>query len=113
MAATSSERVLYAAKSRKWNSTQNNKFPSEFPTEHTANIEWIKKTEEENARRVEEEGRAREELLRNGGELQRKDGETGGRNRKRGEGRGKWIILGIVGVIIAMRAWQRYKENTL
>lgn len=100
MAATSSERVLYAAKSRKWNSTQNNKFPSEFPTEHTANIEWIKKTEEENARRVEEEGRAREELLRNGGELQRKDGETGGGIGREVRGGGSGLFWGLLVLLL-------------
>lgn len=39
---------------------------------------------------------------------------TGGK-KKGGKdvGRGKWIVFGVVGVILAMRAWQRYKENTL
>jgi len=110
MAATSAERVLYATKSRKWNSTQNNKFPIEFPTEHAENLEWIRKTEEESARRrVEEEARTQEELQRKG--EQRKEMEKAGEKK---DGRsGRWIIFGVVGAIIAMRAWQRYKDNTL
>lgn len=111
MAATSVERATYAAKSRKWNSTQNNKFPTEFPAEHAVNIEWIRKTEEEAARkRAEEELRAGEELLRKG--YKTKGQEQRGRQKK-SDGKAKWIILGIVGALIAMRAWQRYKENTL
>jgi hypothetical protein len=105
MAATSAERVLYAAKSRKWNSTQNNKFPSEFPTEHAANLEWVKKTEEEAAarKRTEEEARERRGQIEPAGKIQ--DGAK--RNR---DGSGKWWIIGVVGLIVAMRAWQRYKE---
>jgi len=112
MAATSAERVLYASKSRKWNSTQCPKFLTEFPTEHAANLEWIQNAENAAAqRRAEQEIRAREEAQRGrGGE-----GDRAGRNQKGGKdsGRGKWIVLGVVGVILAMRAWQRYKENTL
>ena len=111
MAATSAERIVYASKSRKWNSTQNNKFPTEFPSEHAENLEWIRKTEEETARK-----RAEEEL-RALGESQNKGHKTKGqelrKKQKRSEGAAKWIIIGIVGALIAMRAWQRYKENTL
>ena len=105
MAATSAERVVYASKSRKWNSTQNNKFPIEFPSEHADNLEWITKTDEEAAR-----NRAEEEIQRKG--YQAKEQEQRG-NKKKSGGKGKWIIIGIVGVLIAVRAWQRYRENTL
>ena len=105
MAATSAERVLYATKSRKWNSTQNNKFPTEFPTEHAANLEWVRKTEEEEAarRRAEEEARGRRGQI----ELAEKKQDLAKRNR---DGSGKWWIIGVVGFLVAMRAWQRYKE---
>ena len=104
MAATSAERVVYAAKSRKWNSTQNNKFPAEFPTEHAANLEWIRKTEEEaSARR-----RVDEELLAQENSRLRRTGQRTA--KKRSDGRGKWIILGVISVFVAMRAWQRYNE---
>jgi hypothetical protein len=114
MAATSAERVLYAAKSRKWNSTQHNKFPIEFPVEHAANLEWIRKTEEEAARkRAEEELRGIEnkaEQERNALQQQQLQGARGG--KARGEGfAGKWIVVGVVGVVIALRAWQRYQEG--
>ena len=33
--------------------------------------------------------------------------------KKGSSGRGKWIILGVIGVLVALRAWQRYKENAL
>jgi hypothetical protein len=102
MAATSAERIAYASKSRKWNSTQINKFPIEFPTEHAENLEWIRKAEEEAVRR-----RADEELHRKEEEAKNKEVD------KKSESRVKWIIIGVVGVIIAIRAWQRYKENTL
>jgi len=111
MTATSAERIVFASKSRKWNSTQNNKFPTEFASEHTENLDWIRKTEEEAARkRAEEELRAREELQRKGNKTK---GLESSANQKKSDGRGKWIFIGIVGVIIAVRAWQRYKENTL
>ena len=111
MAATSAERIVYASKSRKWNSTQNNKFPTEFPSEHAENLEWIRKTEEQAARkRAEEELRAREELQRKGYKTKGQD-QRG--KQKKWDGMGKWIIIGIVAALIAMRAWQRYKENTL
>jgi predicted negative regulator of RcsB-dependent stress response len=33
---------------------------------------------------------------------------------KRGSsGTGKWIIFGVLGVLVVLRAWQRYKENVL
>lgn len=102
MTATSAERIVYASKSRKWNSSQNNKFPIEFPAEHTANLEWIRQTEEEAARR-----RADEELRGTG---ERRNQES---VRRKSDGKGKWIVIGVIGIIIAMRAWQRYKENTL
>lgn len=105
MAATSAERAVYASKSRKWNSTQNNKFPTEFPSEHADNLEWIKKTDEEAAR-----NRAEDDIQRKG--HQTKELEQRGKQKK-SDGRGKWIIIGIVGALIAMRAWQRYRENTL
>src|SRR5271154_6751040 len=105
MAATSAERVLYAAKSRKWNSTQNNKFATDFPTEHAVNLEWVRKTDEEAARkRVEEEAKGRA-----GHQEQPKKEQVAKRKR---EGSGKWWIIGVVGIIVAMRAWQRYKEVT-
>lgn len=105
MAATSAERVLYAAKSRKWNSTQNNKFPNEFPTEHVANLEWVIKTEEEAAarKRAEEEAQGRQ------GHIVQREKKKDLGERKR-DGSGKWWIIGVVGFIVAMRAWQRYKE---
>lgn len=111
MAATSAERILYAAKSRKWNSTQNNKFPVEFPTEHAANLEWIRKTEEEAARRrADEEERGMERQVEVERMLQHKQREG---NKRKGDGRsGKWILVGVVGVIVALRAWQRYHEGT-
>src|SRR5271170_3592616 len=120
MAATSAERIVYASKSKKWNSTQNNKFPIEFPTEHTANLNWIRQVDEENARRAEEETRAKEELQRKGGGgrglqngLKGKNDGANGAGGAGGDGRAKWIVLGVVGFIIAVRAWQRYRENTL
>jgi hypothetical protein len=106
MAATSAERVLYAAKSRKWNSTQNNKFATEFPTEHAENLEWVRKTEEEAARK-----RAEEEAKGRAGPKEQPKKEREVAKRKR-EGSGKWWIIGVVGLIVAMRAWQRYKEVT-
>jgi hypothetical protein len=111
MAATSAERVLYAAKSRKWNSTQNNKFHIEFPTEHAANLEWIKKTEEEAVRRrAEEELRGNERQM----ELERMQQykQQEGNKRKGDGGSGKWLLVGVVGIIVALRAWQRYQEGT-
>jgi hypothetical protein len=57
-----------------------------------------------------EEVRAREESQRK--EEQRVK-EKDVRIKKRETGRGKWVLLGVIGVIIAIRAWQRYKENTL
>ena len=96
---------VYAAKSRKWNSTQNNKFPIEFPSEHAANLEWIRKTDEEAAR-----NRAEEEVQRIG--YQTKELEQRGKQKK-SDGKGKWMIIGILGALIAVRAWQRYRENTL
>ena len=117
MAATSAERVLYAAKSRKWNSTQNNKFPTEFPTEHDANLDWIRKAEEDAARR-----RADEELrgIQRQAEQdkmhqiqQQQAGQRGNKVKRDGKGgTGKWIIVGVVGIIVALRAWQRYQEGT-
>lgn len=106
MVATSAERVLYAQKSKKWNSAQNYKFPIEFPAEHAANLEWIKKTEEEEAarRRVEEELRARGELP-SGRNVRQEAGKRGS------DGRGKWIVIGVVGVLVAMRAWQRFNDG--
>jgi hypothetical protein len=106
MTATPAERVIYAAKSRKWNSTQNNKFPVEFPAEHAANLEWIRQTEEEAARRQADEG-----LLGTG--EQRRRGPSQEFVQRKSDGMGKWIIIGVIGIIIAMRAWQRYKESTL
>ena len=105
MAATSPERVIYASKSRKWNSTQSSKFAVEFPTEHAENLEWIRKTDEENARRrVNEEARIKEEQR---GQAIR-DKEVA---KRKGDGRGKWAFIGFVGIAIALRAWQRYKEG--
>lgn len=109
MAATSAERVLYAAKSRKWNSTQNNKFPAEFPLEQAANLEWIRKAEEAARKRAEEELRGieraeQEKTLQRQG--QQVKGKVKGEN-----GVGKWVIVGVVGVIVALRAWQRYQEG--
>jgi hypothetical protein len=106
MAATSAERVLYAAKSRKWNSTQNNKFATEFSTEHAANLEWVRKTEEEAVRK-----RAEEEAKGGAGQQEQPKKEQQVAKRKR-EGSGKWWIIGVVGIIVVMRAWQRYKEVT-
>jgi hypothetical protein len=101
MSATAAERVLHASKSRKWNSTQNNKFPNEFPAEHAANLEWIKKTEEETARR-----RAEDELvgLRERSATQREAA------KRRSDGFGKWIVFGVIGAIVVVRACQRYRE---
>lgn len=111
MAATSAERILYAAKSRKWNSTQNNKFPVEFATEHAANLEWIKKTEEEAARRRADEvvrGNERQVELERMQQFKQREG-----NKQKGDGgSGKWFLVGVVGVIVALRAWQRYQEGT-
>src|SRR5579859_6195254 len=111
MAATSAERVLYAAKSRKWNSTQNNKFPIEFPTEHAANLEWIRKAEEEATRRRAEEevrGNERQMELERMQQHKRREG-----NKQKGDGgTGKWFLVGVVGFIVALRAWQRYQEGT-
>jgi hypothetical protein len=118
MAATSAERVLYASKSRKWNSTQCPKFLTEFSAEHAANLDWIRQTEAAAAqRRAEQETKVREDARR----MAEEEGEAAaaaaalGGKRKRGKdgGRGKWIVLGVVGLILGMRAWQRYKENTL
>jgi hypothetical protein len=107
MAATSAERVIYASKSRKWNSTQSNKFPVEFPTEHSENVEWIRKQDEEAVRRqVNEEHRLQEETR--GVKEQGKEVAE-----RKGDGRVKWIAIGIVGLVIAMRAWQRYKEGAV
>ena len=108
MAATSSERILYASKSRKWNSTQNYKFPTEFPTEHAENLKWIRKTEEASART-----RAHEDLIHATEKSQQDANGEIGRNeqQKKSDGKGKWIIIWIVGVIVAMRAWQRYNES--
>ena len=117
MAATSAERVLYASKSRKWNSSQCPKFLTEFPAEHAANLEWIRQAEAAAAqRRAEQETKVREDARRTAEE----DGEAasaaaalGGKKRGKDGGRGKWIILGVLGAILGIRAWQRYKENTL
>jgi hypothetical protein len=107
MAATSAERVIYASKSRKWNSTQSNKFLVEFPTEHAENLEWIRKQDEETARRrVSEEHRLQDEtrgLKEQGMEVA----------KRKGDGRAKWIAIGVVGLVLAMRAWQRYKEGAV
>jgi hypothetical protein len=107
MTATSAERVIYASKSRKWNSTQSHKFAVEFPTEHAENLEWIRKIDEEAAkRRIDEETRLKEEQQ----VAQTKQGKEVG--KRKGDGRGKWIAIGIVGAVIALRAWQRYKEGS-
>ena len=107
MAATTAERIVYAAKSRKWNSTQNNKFPVEFPAEHAANLEWIKKAGEEAARRqTEEESRVRDEQQK----IERDARQVA---KRKSDSAGKWILIGIIGIIVAMRAWQRYNESTL
>ena len=112
MAATSAERVLYASKSRKWNSTQCPKFITEFAIEHAANLDWIRETENSaTLRRAELESKAREDAQRARAEGERMTG--GGKKGGKDVGRGKWIVLGVVGGILAMRAWQRYKENTL
>ena len=111
MTATSAERVVYASKSRKWNSTQNNKFPTEFATEHAENLEWIKKAEEEAARRRLEE-QARPKGL-SSGKSQTTVAKAVHGVKRGSSGRGKWIILGVIGILVAMRAWQRYKENVL
>jgi len=109
MAATTAERVVYASKSRKWNSRQCLKFATEFPVEHAGNIEWIRKADEELARRrIEEEARAKET------EAARKEEARGrGTIKAKGDGRGKWIVVGIIGILVAMRGWQRWKENAL
>jgi hypothetical protein len=113
MTATAAERVVYASKSRKWNSTQNTKFPSEFPTEHAGNLEWIKKTEEEAAkRRLDEQNRSMSATT-TAGRSQTVVAKAVHGVKKGSSGRGKWIILGIIGALVAIRAWQRYKENTL
>jgi hypothetical protein len=110
MTATSAERIVYASKSRKWNSTQNNKFPAEFPTEHAENLEFIRKAEEEAARRRAEE-QLRPRVLTSKSQTTVAKAVHG---VKRGSsGRGKWIIFGVIGVLVALRAWQRYKENVL
>jgi hypothetical protein len=110
MTATSAERILYASKSRKWNSTQNNKFPAEFPTEHAENLEFIRKVEEEAAWR-----RAEEQLpLRVSASKSQMTVAKAVHGVKRGSsGTGKWIIFVVIGVLVVLRAWQRYKENVL
>ena len=108
MSATAAERIIYAQKSRKWNSTQNPKFLVEFAEQHAANLEWIKQADEMTARkRAEEELKAKEERATK--EQTARQHELG----KKAAFRGKWIILGAVGVMIALRAWQRYYESTL
>ena len=107
MTATSAERILYASRSRKWNSTQCPKFLTEFPAEHAANLEWIGEAETTAVRqRIEQENKAREES-----QARIADGAVAMRQKERNAGRGKWILLGALGIILAMRAWQRYKEN--
>ena len=101
MSATPAEREMYAAKSRKWNSLHNNKFPLEFPAEHAANLEWIKKQEEQAALQ-QGEGELNGTVLQ--GTKARED------SRKRSDGIGKWILLGVIGAIVILRALQRYRE---
>src|SRR5271170_4060566 len=107
MAATPTERVLYASKSRKWNSTQCQKFLTEFPTEHAANLDWIRETETAAAqRRVEQETRGRDDARRIAAEGEAAAAAGMGKTGEKNRGRGKWIALGIVGIVLAMRAWQ-------
>ena len=102
MTATAQERVLYAAKSRQWNSIQCPKFLTEFPEEHAKNLEWIRQTEQENARRQadeharEQKQRQRKALIKDG---RRKEGLVS-----------KWIVIGLIGAVVAARAWQRFRE---
>jgi len=103
MSATSQERVLYAAKSRQWNSTQCPKFRTEFPEEHAKNLEWIRQTEQENARRHADE-QAREQEQRQRKALVGKDG------RRKERLMSKWIVIGLIGAVVVARAWQRFRE---
>jgi len=107
MSATTAERVIYAAKSRKWNSTQNPKFPTEFPDEHAANLEWIRKAEEEAARQHLQHVQA--EILKS----QTRNSSTGDARAKKESGTRKWIMIGVIGVLVALRAWQRYKQHII
>jgi len=102
MVTTPTERVLYASKSRKWNSTLSPKFPTEFPDEHAANLEWIKKTEQEAVQRENGLQMAEQAVSAGGQQIH------GGRARK--DNRGKWIVAGIIGILIALRGWQRFRE---
>jgi hypothetical protein len=101
MTATSAERILYASKSRKWNSTQNNKFPTEFPTEHAENLEFIRKAEEEAVQQWAEE-QLRLWVSASKGQMSVAKAVHG---VKRGlSGTGKWIIFGVIGVLVVLRA---------
>jgi glutamate synthase domain-containing protein 3 len=101
MVTTAPERVIYASKSRKWNSTQAAKFPVEFPEEHAANLEWIKKMEQEAMSRDAERMAGQTAS----GKAMQAHGGTG-----RKDGRGKWIFVGIIGILFALRGWQRFRD---
>lgn len=110
MTATPAERRRYAENSRKWNSTQNPKFVSEFPDEHAANLEWIKKGEEEQ-KRLEQE-RLRQQQQQN--QHSKWQGETQPRDNMRdASGMRKWVMIGVIGILVALKAWQRYKQHVV
>jgi hypothetical protein len=101
ISATPAERRRFAQISRRWNSTQNPKFLTEFPDEHAANLGWLRKEEEESQEeRQESHGRTAQDEI-----------QQSLKNRKDTSGTRKWVMIGVIGVLVALRAWQRYKQH--
>src|SRR5579862_1934062 len=88
MSASSAERRRFAHQSRKWNSTQNPKFLTEFPEEHAANLEWMRKDAEEQ-RRIQD-AQTQESKLQEHAQLAAK-------NRRDSSGIRKWVMIGVIG----------------
>jgi hypothetical protein len=67
-------------------------------------LEWIRKMDEESARRRgDEEARIKDEQKKGTQKMQGMEVA-----KRKGDGRRKWIAIGIVGLVVVMRAWQRY-----